>query len=350
LQGDGSGRNVVRKLLWGILALVAAQTGWGADKPCELKAASAMRVIVDEDGTVLVPVRIGERAGFMILQLNTGFPILIPNYLEELGLKKSMRSVDRDITAGGRRIKQRVHVKSTMIGQAYFADWDYLVSPVVPAQPPQFQGYPVFGTLSSWFMNGVDLELDLGAGRINLFLPNDCQGSPVYWGGEVTEVPLFVDRSGLLLFPVEVEGTKFEASLNTTTSMSTITSESVQQYLGFDENSPGVEHQKLPNGTEIASFRAMSLTAKGLNVRNARVRLRPNKSCKPSTGSRESGAIGCRDTWGFTPFSIGTNLMKRLRIFVSLRDKKIYFTRVEPAAAAATTVPDGANSAPNAAQ
>jgi len=312
-----------------------------------LKLIGAMEVVVDH-GAILLPVRLEGHAGFMVLQLDAGLPWLYPEYLEELGLAGKTHRVEYDGSIGSQKVERQVTVKSTVLDKANFTGWEYAVHPEEPGDPPRYAGYPVFGTLSSRFMNVVDMELNLAERRINLFNPNRCSTTPVYWGGAVTAVPLYADATGLLLFQMEVEGTLFEASLNTTGPLSLISDQAVKRYLGFDENSPGVERETISGSNEIASFRAMSLTAKGLNIRNTRVLIRGNSKCIP--GGRQRGPVVCRDQFGLAPFSIGTDLMRKLRIYASVADKKIYFTRVEPAAAAATAGPDGANSAPNAAQ
>jgi len=316
---------------WLVAAL--AVPAIAAARPCELKQISAMEVAVGPNGAVLVPVTIEGHAGFMVLRLDSGLPWLYQGYLEELGLQKATRGVVIDAHINGHKVERELRVKSTRLGLADFTDWNYLVLPENPAMRPRFRGYPVYGTMSSVFMNVVDMELNLAENRIALFRPNRCDSTPVYWEGEVTAVPLYTDRSGLMIFPMEVEGTRIEASLNTTTPMSVIASKLAKRYLGFDASSPGIEHQTLPGGREVASFRAVSLTSKGLGIHNARVMLRDFDKCDPTISGKESGAIGCRDMYGMTPFSIGTDLLKQLRIFASVVDRKIYFTRVGSAAA-----------------
>jgi hypothetical protein len=333
-------------LLAAALVLPVAAAG----KPCELKQVSAVEVAFDADGAILVPVHMEGHPGFLKLQLSAGLPWLYPASVEELGLAARTRGVDFEGSIGSHKIERQVTVKSTVFGGANFTGWDYSVLPDKQAVRPQYRGYPVFGTLSSRFMNVVDMELNLAERRINLFHPNRCNTAPVYWGGEVTAVRLYTDPTGLLLFPMELEGAFLETSLNTTRSTSVVTAEIVKRYLGFDEDSPGVEHEAAPDSSERASFRAMSLTAKGLQVHNTRVRIRKFEGCVPSASGKDSGAIGCRDLIGVTPFSIGTDLMRRLRIYASVADRKIYFTRVDSAAAPAVPVPTAGPGAASAGQ
>lgn len=337
-----------------LLAAVVALPAAAAGKPCELKQVSAMEVVMAPDGAVLVPVAIEGHPGFMVLQLDAGSPWLYPGYLEELGLQKATHGVVVDAHINGRKVDRQLRVKSTRLGLADFTGWDYFVLPESPTARPRFRGYPVYGTMSSVFMNAVDMELNLAENHLVLFRPNRCGSIPVYWEGEVTAVPLYTDRSGLMIFPMEVEGNRIEASLNTTGRLSVLFTKIAKRYLGFDANSPGIERQTLPGGREVASFRAVSLTAKGLGIHNARVRLSDFDRCDPTTSDKDSGAIGCRDMYGLTPFSIGTDLLKQLRIFASVADRKIYFTRVDSAAVPAlpvpTAVPAGASAGQDAAK
>lgn len=319
-----------------LTVLLFTLIAWGpqcrAARPCELQRAASIDVLTAPNGQLLVPVTMEGHPGLMALQLNSGLPYLFPGAIDYLGLKDRLQRTDWDAEIRGRKVTQQVKVKSTMLGEANFAGWDFTVYPADSPFPPTYAGMPVFGVMTSIFMNAVDLELNLAQGKVNLFKPNKCGQAPVYWGGEFTEVPMFTDPAGLIVFPLELEGKRFETSLNTGSRLSVISSEAAKRFLGFDESSPEIEHETLSGDNEIASFRAMSLTAKGLDVRNARVRIYKMTRCQPGTSGRDSRAIGCQKVFGVAPFSIGTDLMRRLRIYVSAIDGKVYFSRAAPAA------------------
>jgi hypothetical protein len=327
----------------GGLALLAAMLCWSgaevaaaAAKACQLEQLAQIEV-VGSGGSVTVPLKINGHAGRMMFQLGSGLPGIFEQYLGELGLQDSLEPlVTLSATVGDQKIKNQVRVDSTVLGNANFTRWYYAVFPVADQSSRlQIQGQPVYGVMTSSFMTAVDLELDLGAGFIRLFKPNKCRGNPVYWEGEVTSVDLSADSTGQLLFPMEVEGQQVMSSLNTISVPSVINADVVHRYLGFDVDSPGVERDTTASGQEVATFRAMSLTAKGLNVRNARVRINQMPGCgvtksragATSTRTKGQPVVHCQSSLAMAPFSIGTDLMKRMRIYVSLADKKIYFTR-----------------------
>lgn len=330
-----------RFAVWLVAALSCGAAAAAA--PCQLQQVGAIVPFIDQDGTVLVPVSLDGHEGYMALQLNSGLPVIFEGYVDTLGLRERLQRSQWDASVGGRKITHQAKVGSTLLGRINFSNWTFQVVPRDADSRPTVDGKPLFGIMTSIFMNVVDLELNLAEPQINLFKPNKCSVTPVYWDTQVTGVNLFIDASGLLLFPIEVEGKRFEGSLNTTSGLSVISSDAARRFLGFDEDSPGIEREVSQSGSEIASFRAMSLTAKGLDVRNARVRIKKMPRCSLSSADRNSGAIACGNVLALTPFSIGTDLMRKLRIYVSAADKKIYFTRASrvaagPAAAAPADV------------
>jgi hypothetical protein len=323
--------------------MVAAALLWSAAaapaEPCRLQPVGLLDVTTDANGAVFVPVSLDGHEGLMALQLSNGLPAIFEGYVDSLGLRGRLQKSEWDANIGDKHIEKQVSIESTLLGRTNFTKWTFQVYPKGLNFRPSVAGLPVFGVMTSIFMNAIDLELNLAARRIVLFKPNKCRGTPVYWDATVTGVDLFVDRTGLMLFPMEVEGKRFEGSLNTTSRLSVISSEAARRYLGFDETSAGIEHEPLPGDAEVASFRAMSLTAKGLDVRNSRVRIKKMPKCSLSAADRSSNALGCTDVLGMTPFSIGTDLMRKLRIYVSVADHKIYFTRVDPADGPAVPAP-----------
>lgn len=341
----GMGRVVAR--VAGVLPFLAAgfcAVGVAGPKPCQLKQIAQLKVEFDPAGQAYVPVSMDGHSGWMALQLGAGLPGIFEGYIEELGLRGSLKANEWDATYAGRKIEKQVRITSTQVGNANFSGWDYQVLPNGSGYQPRVNGLPFLGVLTSRFMNVVDLELDLGTRQIRLFLPNKCGGIPVYWESDVTSVDLTADSTGQLIFPMEVEGRELLAKLNTGSSLSQMSAEAVSRYLGFGADSPGVEKETLPGDTEASTFRAMTLTAKGLQVRNSKIRIRDMPNCTIRLADRDrltNRGIGnrpviCGDSLGQTPFSIGTDLMKQLRIYVSLTDRKIYFTRADAGAAKST--------------
>jgi len=302
---------------------------------CKLTQYASAEIAVGPSGALLVPVQVGGRDVWMVLQMSSGMAMIWPAAVEQLGLK-SRRVRQDNLFANGIPIEREVEVQSIRIGGANFADWTLQVQPG-PQQPmSQLLGKPVIGTVSARFMNVVDVEIDLAGRRMNLFKQTTCRGEAVYWSREYTAVKLFQDRSGLLYFPMELDGNYVETSLNTLGPRARFSEVIAKKYFRFDRNSPGV--QRLPVGggvLPLVGMRRMALTAKEISMPDVPVFLYDDtgRKCEPAKSERDSAAIGFSNCFSTVPFEIGTDLLKQLRIYIASKEERIYFTR------AASTVP-----------
>lgn len=301
------------------------------DAACALTRYAAVDITLMPGGGVLVPARIGQRDVWLALQLNQGMPMITPAAVAALGLPL-LPVEERNRGFNGQPITRQTVVQSLVIGSADFAGWKMYVMPG-PERPLQnVQGRPVVGALSSTFMNEVDVELDLAAGKMNLFEHSRCGDEVVYWTREFSESRLFTDQSGLLFFPMELEGQRIETSLNTGGPRSRLSETIARRFLDFDRKSPGVEPLPAAAGdnTPLVGVRRMSITAKEISQTGVPVFLLDDarRNCQPSKTGRESGALGFPRCFSFSPFEIGTDLLRQFRVYIASKDKRIYFTRV----------------------
>lgn len=311
--------------------LLASAIAHAAANPCDMKLLALMDVEIDDWGTVLVPVRIEGHDAWMILDIASDLPWVFRSSVDLLGLMlKPIKGVKMRV--GAQPVVNQVKVGHLILGKADFAGWDMYVVPDSGPAPLSYRGRPLIGVLTSGLMQAVDVELNLGAKKINLFSHTSCRGQSVYWGGGYTVVDLITDWTGLMIFPMELEGQRIATSFNTGSRYSRIHSEVAKKFFGFDEKSDHIEKETLDNGGEISSYRAMGLTAKGLSVNNAKIQIvKRLNACKASVSGRASRAIGYTNCMKPTPFSIGTDLLKKLRVYIASREKKIYITRADPA-------------------
>lgn len=333
----GPQKQIVKSIL--ALALIGAiarpvcaagQTLKAEDGPCSLKIAASLDLHAVRSGGFLVPVSIEGHEAWMALNLGGGVPNLYSVAIE--GWHLATRGLEGGrFQYAGAVIDEYVIVKELKLGNIVFPNWEMAAIPrkVAPATAT-IDGKPVVGQLTAKFFQGVDVELNLSQNKLNLFQQTTCGGGAVYWGGEYTSVPITFDETGLLVFPMELEKQSIRTSFNTSSRLSYINTEVTQKYFGFDENSPDVQQGAGADGKKIPSFRAMALTAKGLEIRNTPVQLLVTHDfCRPGISAGAAAGIECKYTRGTSPFSIGTDLLKQLRIYIATKEKIVYFTRAD---------------------
>jgi hypothetical protein len=314
-----------------------------ANKACPLVKLATLEVRGSEIGRLLVPVSIAGHDVWMSLDLGEGILSLYGAAIADWHLKTfPMANGARFITINGKPIYEMVR-EDFELGSHGFRQWPMIVVPAssMPAVNT-YEGKPIVGQLASRFLLAVDVELNLAQNKITLFEQVKCGSEAVYWGGSVTAVRLEFDPTGLLHFPMQLEEQEIQSSLDTSSRTSRISTEVTKKFFGFDAQSPGVQSEVQANGTQSHSYRAMALTAKGLEIKNAKIQLWSTDSCRPDRSLSRIGGIGCTDVWGFTPFAIGTDLLRQLRVYIATKEHMIYFTRVE---APATTAEPGVSTA-----
>jgi hypothetical protein len=317
---------------------------------CQLTQYASADIAFHPQAGVLVPVKIGERDVWVALYMSSGLAMISPAAVRQLGLKTGYVDPTLNIRANGQPVEREVKLDSLAIGGANFAGWSFYVQPGPERPLNQYLGRPVIGTLSSRFMNAVDMELDLAGRKMNLFKHARCRGEQVYWSREYTKEYLYVDPSGLLYFPLEIDGKRIETSLNTAGPRSRLSETIARRYFGFKRDAAAPKGTAPRGSFPIIGMRNMGLTARELSLADRPVHVYDDleRRCEHGQSERGSNAIGLRNCFGIVPFEIGTDLLQQLRIYIASEEKQIYITRNAPSvpAGAAGAGPGDAGAAP----
>lgn len=92
-----------------------------------MKELAALKVAIDDDGTVLMPVSIDGHDVWMALALNYGIPTLFSAAVDGWNLKARHRDVGA--FANGTRIDMIATIKELRVGNANFTGWGMLLIP-----------------------------------------------------------------------------------------------------------------------------------------------------------------------------------------------------------------------------
>jgi hypothetical protein len=291
--------------------------------PCELKMYAS--VDLPPTGTPLVPVSINGKPGAMILNTGSALSSLFTNQAEKLGLQKRRLKTDSKVHFGGALADSYVEVESFGIGGTNFGRKGILIDPrnVRDDERP----VPIVGTIDMDMFARMDVELDLARNKLNLFSQDHCKDMGAYWARVFAEAPLHRGQLGELYFAVELEGRRIEATVAADQPATTLDIQVARTWLDFDESSPDIVRE---GGGErpLMHYKAMKLTAPGLEVSNTKVYLvdYAGENCGRQKFGRKSGAVGFIGCHGLYPLQLGRNILKELRLYFAIRENKVYYT------------------------
>jgi Aspartyl protease len=282
------------------------------------------------DNAVWVPVSLhGSRAW---MQLNTGAPVTViyESAAKAFGLpiKAAARNIP-SVAFGALRLNRLAVVDSLQLGTVRLREGtDFLLVPE-SGPPHRHGGDPILGLLAMDVFAHVDVELDLAHRALNLFSQDYCPRSAVYWSDTAAAVPMYRGVYGALYFPMELDGKVIEAGISTTTRDTFLHTDVSEQVFHFDEHSPGNEAEN-HSGEQQVYYRAMKLTASGLKITNARIRLiAPRTDCKVKSFWYLHDAIGydrCIDVY---PLDIGISVLEKLHLYFATGKHVLYFTATD---------------------
>jgi hypothetical protein len=321
----------VRRLLqWGWLVLVASlwpAASFAGDKApakdCGLRRLASIDLQIGS--VVLVPVVLDGVPAFMILNLS--LPVSTIN-LEEANNKKLVISKAPEPFSSAPGM---VTIDSFSLGVTNIGKVQLLVSPGGNHTTP---GLPTFiGSIALPSLLKADFELDFAHNKLNLFATDHCPGKVVYWADEAAAIPYTLDRIGIPIFPIELDGKKISASLHLSTSGTMLKTDVSKALYGFDENSSDIRRDTSDSGKVVNHYRAMRMTLPGLSVSNTDVQLVAglNKKCELSRSAGPDHSATYTKCFGNPPLSLGLNIVRRLRLYFATEERVLYVTTADAA-------------------
>jgi predicted aspartyl protease len=232
-------------------------------------------------------------------------------------------------------------IRDLKIGQLRASNVRTLIYPSVLTRDGR-----IAGLLGANFLRHYEIELDLASNRLNLFEQDHCPGQVVYWKADaVAVVPIRIVQTGHIILPVTLDGQSMDALLDTGSTRTNLTEEAARQYFHLSPKSPGM------NAVGESLYKRMfdKLDLDGLAITHPTIFIREDRMSygvkqSPQTGSRLSSA---GESNGLTSLILGMSEMKRLRVFISYKEQKLYITPASTGAAAAATIDPSPSPAAN---
>ncbi len=283
-------------------------------KSCPTRPLASIDLAVD--GPVLVPVTLQGQPAWMILQTEASVTLIYSNAAEALHL--STRNIEKDyfqMNLGGRRVTQLASFKPLTIGDLSLARTDFMVDPF-PRVGQMYAGRWIAGSLAMDLLWPYDVELDLAHKKLVLYPASSCGGRAVSWTDHYGQMPMNFTAIGNVYFTAEIDGTKLEASIATSSEGSAMSVDVAQRLMTpVQVGAPLTKIIKLASG-ELVIPETMQLIG-------------APQGCVLGTAGNPDGALGYSGCYGRYPLVLGREALRKLHLYFASKPRLIYFSPSE---------------------
>ncbi|HVP83272.1 MAG TPA: aspartyl protease family protein [Rhizomicrobium sp.] len=328
-----------RAWAFGALALLASNAA--ADEACGPLKIIGRATMISTEGALLVPATVNGLPTKMIIDTGGWYRQLFPVIQDKLKLPTTRRNiVALDIT--GRKTDKTVTVADFEIGT-------FKVKYVPFYVPETGLDDQIGGLMGPQMFTIVDLDLDFDSKTVNFISQDHCEGKVVYWKTPAyAAIPFTLGNDGHVRIPVEVDGRKFTALLDTGASGSLMTFRAAEEVFGITKDSPGVTKSGYVNGdTHAEEYQRTfkTLTIAGITFNNPTLALIPdlmrNHMINDHRPPINSHIDTNPDTEGVDDVIVGLEELRHLHVYIAYKEQKVYISPIAPSSSEAAPTPPG---------
>jgi hypothetical protein len=248
-----------------------------ADEQCPpLMRMAGVDLVATKNGRVLVPVTVNGEQYYFTLGTATPMTTISAALAEKLKLTR-IHSAVKFVDLAGDVADRLAVVPQFGIGTLRAGPVNFVVAGRDTAAPSPGVQVPS-GTLGADFLRAYDVDLDFGAGKLNLISREHCEGAVLYWKPEhVAKVPMLVTDENKIFFSMTLDGHDLQTVLNTGVPTSSVRMSTAATVYDVDNNTPGNQPAgRLNKDTQLFSHVFKEMSINGLVINNPRLVLLPS--------------------------------------------------------------------------
>jgi hypothetical protein len=185
------------------------------------------------------------------------------------------------------------------------------------------------GILSGELLKQYDADFDFDSHKLNLFSQDHCPGNVVYWKSPIVAVvPFSLDDGNHIIFPMELDGTRIDVTLDTGAARTALNLNTAQRRLNVDINAPDVQKiGEITGGFSANVYRRRfkTLAAGGVSLLDPEVDLVPDLVTGTVSQARNTGSL-IADKKGLPDMLLGMSTLTQLHVYIAYKERKLYMT------------------------
>lgn len=321
-----------------LLASVALVIGTGfpaiaqAADCAPLRIENSVKMIPGHPARILLPIILNGVQKTFLLDTGGALSTISSAAVKELNLP-AYHSNHRLSFLQGQDSTDFVQVHEVILGNAKNSGVQFQV--VDRFGPPGTPQPPFDGILATGIFLHDDLDLDFGAGRVNFFSPDHCEGKVVYWPHQALAVVPVKEEQSHIDVPVTLDGHPLRAMIDTGAQFTTMDLSRAQQAINFSPDAPSAGNAPKDNPQkQIYPRRLSNLSFDGVTIQNPLVIIQPLQFGGGKTDDQVLGSRAERkDDAGNrlnADITIGMDILRHLHIYFASRESRLYITEAEP--------------------
>jgi len=299
-----------------------------AAQDCALKEFASLNITTLPGGEIAVPLTIGGQSHMFVVQLTNNTSAISAALADALHLKPTHSTIPHTVFFGQVFTPTSPTPDFVSVpvseGSAAINDFHLFVVNTTP-------GSGADGYLGVDFLRHFEVEIDFANGKLNLFSPNHCPGAVVYWPNTGAGYTLFgYTDTGNLIFPATVDGVRILTRLSTEPGNARMALEVAAKEFDISLRSDGLKAGGADDdGSMFYHYPFKSLQIGDVSIANPTIDLKISMNACDGKHLFSKKAVDmsmCSKDMGLI---VGQNELRKLHLFFSFREGKLYVTTAD---------------------
>lgn len=319
-----------------LLPVLLAGSGRAVESCPPLQVSASVSMEPGFDDRPYVPVRVDGTPEYMLVDTGAAFTGVTESISRQLKLVSRQTRL-KFVGVSGKETSTLAHGALTL-GNLYARGMDFML--MEPLRPLP-NGSELAGLIGGNILRAYDVEFDFGNRKVNLLSQDHCEGRVIYWPSDrIAVVPMQINTAGHIIVPVDLDGHRLTALLDTGSNVSVLNMERAEATFGLKPGSadtPAVGELSNAAGVKLYSHRFGSLSLDGIAVSNPNMTIVPDllrgKLHNPRDSLEGDTRIGNpNDEIGMSDVILGTDILHHLHLYIAYRERKLYISSAQSGA------------------